>query len=405
MRVGWQVDGASWLLDLQLHPEDPVSGPGQGNSSVSLLARRARIQLPGAVTEPHPDAEALAAFVIVRPWIARRLVVRRAVSRQFADLVHRLFRIDVAPVDDALTPRRPGRRPLLAYSAGVDSVAASELLPDDTPHIHHRRVPHPLVPNRATSWRADAIEHLVQKAGRRGRDVHVVRADFEYLVHPYPSLPHWFGFAVGPLLMSDHLDGGAIALGGTLETFYMDMGRRWLGDREGVGGLDGLPAMMGLPLMRPVLGVTEIGTMRLAMESDLADLARSCTVGSFAAPCGRCAKCIRKNLITAAISQGPAPAVSAADLQRIKAAQPPIYMQAQYEYALARVDAVGAMADLRGRLNPDPAETSWMERCYPPSVPRAVPEPWREGVGRNIEARLGWMSEQDVAVARAWNRG
>lgn len=409
MKTSWKVDGNVWRLFLQLHPEDPVTGHGQGNLPVSLLALETTIKLPHAVSEPHPDLEALATLVIIRPWIARRLILRRAVTKQFADLVQKLFRIEVGPVDDALIPRTAGRTPLLAYSAGFDSAAASILLPADTPHIHHRRTPHPRIPNRATHWRADAIEHLAIKAGERGRDLHIVRADFEYLVHPFPSLPHWFGFAVGPLLMADDLGGGAVAMGGTLETFYMDMGRKWTGERPNARGMDDLPAMMGMPVMRPVLGITEIGTMQLTLGSDLADAARSCTGGTFSAPCGVCGKCIRKDMVTATTTGGIPKSLASLSAEALAAAKmtadPPLYMQAQLEYALARLNLDDlALTELRDKLDPSIEETAWMERAYRPAVERGIPEPWRASVAAEIESRIGWMSESDVAVAEAWDR-
>lgn len=409
MRVSWDVDGQGWTLRMALHGEDPIRGPGQGGRSVGLLAREAKIELPRVVERPHPDLEALAALVIVKPWVARRLIVDRGVSARFAEAAERILKVEVGPVDDGLVPREPGPRAALAYSAGFDSAAASLLLPEGTPHIHHRRVPHPRVPNRATHWRADAIERLVKLAQDRGRDVHIVRTDFEYLVHPFPSLPHWLGFAVGPLLMADDLGSGTLALGGTLETFYMDRGRRWLETSAKPLGLDPVAESVGMPLMRPVLGVTEIGTMRMTAESDLSDIARACPFGSYTSPCGTCGKCIRKDLIIGAIKGALPSSLSALTEKDLKAAQmsgpTPLYRQAQLEFALARLELPdGPLSQLRDRLAPDASNTAWMERANPAGLEDGVPQPWRETIASNLAARMEWMSEADLEVARAWER-
>lgn len=409
MRCSWHVDGRTWRLSLQLHPEDPVTGRGQGSMQVSLLAREARVRLPFAIDEPHPDLAALAALVIVTPWVARRLVMDRGVSRAFADKVERILGIEMSPIDDSLESREPGNTLVLSYSAGFDSAASSLLLPDGIPHIHHLRSPHPRIPDRS-SWRVDAIRHLVDKAGERGRQTQIVVADFEHLCHPYPTLPSWFAVAVGCLLLADHNDAGAIALGGTFETFYMDMARSWTGGPPVGSGIDPLPEAVGLPIQRPVMGVTEVGTMRLVLESDLADISRSCVLGTFDNACGVCSKCIRKDLLGAAI-RGHLPdhlknlSADAPGWVAIRDAKEPIYMQAQLEYSLARLDVSGLpFEELRTRLSPVAAETEWMERAYRPALARGMSQRFADGVEDRIQAGLGWMSRADIAVAESWVR-
>lgn len=409
MRTNSQLEGSTWRLSFELEGDDPERGPGQDGSTVGLRARRCRVELPVVPSAgPHPDAEALATFVIVRPWVGSRLVVQRGVSRAFAELVKRVFRIDLGPVDPDLAPRTPGSTPLLSYSAGFDSTAASALLPE-IPHLHHRRITHPDIED-AGAYRADAIERLAVAAGERGRSVHVTRADFEHLVDPFPSLPHWFGFAVGPLLLADHFDAGALVLGSPLETWYMDMGRRWTGQPRPGAGIDPLPALVGLPIMRPLVGVTEIGTMRLTLESGLADLARSCVAGTVDDACHRCAKCLRKDMVRAVLEDDRAAMAGIPDdapgWQPFQVAGP-YYMQAQFEWAAARIPERLWPPSLRHAVEQmggvDARETDWMSRAYRPAVACAVPEPWQVTVAGRLEGRLGWMTDDDVSRMQAWD--
>jgi len=415
VRATWSAEGATWTLNLVQDAEDPVFGDGQGKTTgggkmqVGLLARECHVELPRAISEPHPDLEALAALVICRPWIARRLHLRRGVSEPFAAMAKKLFQIDTGPVDNGLTPRTPGNAPLLSFSGGADSIAVSEMLPSGTPHIHLRRTPHPRVPNRVTQVRADAVERVAAEVGRRGRNVSIVRSDLEYLCHPWATLPHWFAIAIGPLLLADELDGGAIGLGGTFDTFYMDFGRRWTG--PGGSGMGPLCDLVGLPLLRPALVLSEIGTMSLTLQSDVADIARSCVFGDVKKPCYECAKCVRKELMTAALrGNGKLPpslarlSESAPGWKQLSG-DPPYYMQAQLEFALARLDARGSiLADLKGRLKPDPVETEWMLRYYRPALVDGIPTPWRSYIAEQVSTRLGFMTDADVAAAQAWSR-
>lgn len=403
-------DAQCWTLRFGLEADDCHRGPGQSGTDIGFKAQQIHVELPVApVKAPHPDAEALAVLTIVRPWIGSSLQVTRGVSQEFQDGVFRLFRIEVGPVHKYLKPRSQGSVPVLSYSAGFDSTAASALFPE-FPHVHHRRVSHPAVPDPGT-YRADAIESLVTAAGDRGRDVYITRTDFEHIVDPYPSLPHWFGFAVGPLLLSEHLDAGALVLGGTLETRYMDMGRRWTGPPPTESGIDPLPRLVGMPVMRPLVGISEIGTMELTLKSDLKNFARSCVAGSVEDACHRCSKCIRKDLIRAVITGDATGARSIPDDAPgwgPFAADPPFYMQAQYEWVIARLpreDWPGGLSRLATKLPRASLErTEWMGRAYSPAVDSAIPPQWRELSRQRIAERLGWMQELDVDHMQAWDR-
>ncbi len=410
MRVEWQVAGEIWTLQIERDAEDPIEGQGQGTMTVGLLSNKARFIFPREIRHPHPDLKALAALVAVRPWIKERLIVEDGVSAIFAETARKLFKIEVGPVDAGLLPRTPGSRPVLSYSGGVDSIAASLVMPSDTPHVHYRRIDHPDIPDRAPHVRADGIEDVVLETQRRGRHVEICYSDLEHLCAPYPTLPHWFAITIGALLMADELDSGAIAMGGTLETFYMDMGRRWRG--EGGKGLEPLAEAVGLPFMRPMLGVTEIGTMKLCLSSDLADIARSCVLGSREQACGRCAKCVRKTLTAVALSDAEELPQQLATLPQdapgIKSlsGNPPYYMQAQLEFALARVKPQsGPLAELYERLGfPAAGITDWMSGHYTAALDRAVPAQWRDLVRTELDKHLSRMSDQHLADAKAWTR-
>ena len=80
-------------------------------------------------------------------------------------------------------------------------------------------------------------------------------------------------------------------------------------------------------------------------------------------------------------------------------------MQAQLEFALARVDLQGSLlAELAKRLNPTRSETEWMLRYYRPALEDAVGVPWRAHVAEQVAARVGYMTDADVASAQAWSR-
>lgn len=403
MRASWTIEGLRWQLVLLPDQEDELESPRAPH--LRMLTNTASVVMPFKVAEPHPDLLALAAYSVAWPWTARRLRLDRPVSSAMAEAFAEAG-VEVSPV--AGDPRRPGGRAVLSYSGGADSIATAELLPKDTPHVHLRRVKHPRVPNRMTHVRGDVLEGLVREAGQRGREIAVVQTDLEYVCLPFATFPVWWAISIGSILIADHYDGGAVALGTVLESLYTSNGRKWVG--RGVNrSTHALYQAAGIPLLRPVAGMTEVATTKLAMESDLADLVRSCLLGT-GGPCLNCDKCLRKEMTTAALTGSRLPEKLLSNLEtnpkvRAKIAdEPPLYFQDMVEYALARVDVSGTILEpIKRRLAPTVDGTAWAERYYEPALEDEVPPAFRTGVGKRVSELMDFMSAEDRHIVETWD--
>jgi hypothetical protein len=402
MRVAWTVEGNTYHLQLRLDPWEPLTGVGQDRRQVELVTHTCHVQLPDGTATPRPDLLALAAWTVVAPWARTRVVFDPPISRHLAEALGRGWGLEAGPVDDGATARLPGARAGLSYSGGADSIAVSEMLPEGSPHIHFRRVPHPRIPNRGNRLRVDVAERLVLEAGKRGRHVAVVRSDLEYLCRPWPMFPQWTTVAIGCVLMGDHYDLGAVAFGTVLESRYLSNGYRWSGGKS-AGRWGDVYAAVGLPFFRPAAGLTEVGTVRLAAESELADLVRSCQHGDLDSPCLACAKCLRKELVGAGLERRPLHPVLGRRLTpdhpavRPLMGEPPYYFQDVIEYGLARAVGVEAtaLAHALNRLRPTVEGTEWTTRFYKRVLNDEVPAPWQERVLRFAEQRVGLMTDED----------
>jgi hypothetical protein len=247
--------------------------------------------------------------------------------------------------------------------------------------IHLRRIPHPRVPNRATHFRSDVIAQLVGEAGHRGRRVSIVESDLEYIVLPYPTYPQWPTVGVGSVLMADTLDLGGLAFGTNLGSGYLRNGYRYQGPpRE--EKWNEIFSAVGLPFVRPACGMTEVSTIRIAQESDLADITRSCSLGPIESPCMNCSKCLRKDLTLAAIEGRPLDPQLLQNLNDDHPAvvplmqPPPYYFQHILEYSLARVEGVGGtfLETAKRYLAATALTTEWAERFYSPALDEYVDE-------------------------------
>lgn len=406
MRAAWDIQGTTLRLNIRLDSGEDTTGGGQNDSQVNLLTNSCRVELPVGLGEIHPDLLALAALTIVTPWVRNRLELSAPVSPEFAETVSKKFRFEIGPVDNSLKPREHGPVTALSFSGGADSVTVSQLLPDNAPHIHFRRVPHPRIPDRANHVRSGVIEELVRQMGSRGLDISVVSSDLEYLVGPFPMYPQWTTLAIGSILLADHLKLGATAIGTILPERYLRGGRCF--DTRPVEGVWNLAFdAVGIAMLRPVCGISEVLTFRISDSSPVGDLARSCIQGDIHGPCMACMKCLRKELLRSAAENKPLNPTLLWRLER----QPKVIerfmaehcvFQHILEYALVRIPEVEKtfLADIKEAVDPDPRSTEWLERCYEPSIAENVPENWQSYVRERILEHCQFMTPEDEEKLR-----
>ncbi|GAA3839463.1 hypothetical protein GCM10022226_72230 [Sphaerisporangium flaviroseum] len=406
MRVTWTSEGDVWRLRLRLDPDEGVTGTVTDGQRVELATDTCHVRLPRS-SSVHPDLLALAAWTVVAPWTRGRIVFDRPISTELAAALHSGWGVEAGPVGES---PRSGTRLAISYSGGADSAAVAAILPD-APLLHFRRVSHPRVPNRWTHYRSDVLARLAEKTGR---DVTPVESDLEFLLrYPRPGYPEHHAVMVGAVLLAGTMDLGGVALG-------YEIGSRWLGGGRYVhrytpdnpmwsahGPWGRLFAAAGLPIVLPVGGISEAMTMRLALGSELRDQVRWCLRGDGDGPCGRCGKCLYKELIQAAVERRPMRTTITADRPVArKWQQPPPYGgQEMIEYGCAHVPGIEDTPFARAAeyLRATPESTKWLERCYPPAV-EEIPEAWRKGIESVMADDFGFMHAEDMKRVESWGR-
>lgn len=398
-------------LELEPEPGDPVDSP-----SASLAKHRAAFTLPEEfdLEDTHSDVLALAVLLSCRPWIGSRLRLDRPVSAFFAEVVHEQFAIVLEPVDGKLSPRErpPGPRPGVAFSGGVDSVAAAGLLPGE-PVLYFLDRAIPL--DRRDAIDKQAAQVSCEDMRNQGFTVREVVTDVEYLRRPTGApvnLPTDLSFALPAVLCAD-VDGLDALITGIHASSVYGLGGGAFGDLAPDHALlqwQAVTAAVGLGLQPVAAGLTEVSTA-LVVEKLWGEevLTQSCNLGEPGLPCGACRNCFRKSLILAAHTGSWPDAGNAGrlignfqslgDLSAV-----PVSNECSIAFAMSRYDGDDQrLAALRERYYEPGDDLEWMTHHYGPSL-ELLDERYREPVRRRIADFVVSMDERQLAACRSWDR-
>jgi len=199
-------------------------------------------------------------------------------------------------LNDWLPTRKPGWRPGLAFSGGMDSVAAMLLMPQDTVLVYNRREGFDTILDHTNA------EHLMGYLQEKfGRPVISVSSNHESIrmQHGYNAgFSTDYACAVQVILLADYLGLDSIGTGMPLENTYLFHGHKyrdfhtsWFWKHH-----SDLFSKIGLDIYQPVAGCSEIINMRIVQSNELENHAQSCLRSNKPGiPCGSCWKCFRKN--------------------------------------------------------------------------------------------------------------
>lgn len=282
------------------------------------------VRLPPAFQELHPDLHAAAILQVLRPFTAKALKLPFPVSSPFAEAMQVREGIEFTAVESSISPRIPPRKatPCLLFSGGVDSMAASLVLPAETLHIVLDRLPHPIV--RFDDGMVDLIHPrmLGRLLARDGKVFHIVKEDHEFLYRPYPVW-HSEMSILPALYLADSLglrtlDTGDIMgityfrgyYGKTTDSWRFEAPEDQPGTYldESVTDSDDELSLFGLCRAASLVGLSEVATARIVHQSPYRGKTSSCYYQSTHNYCMKCDKCFKKILLEYIISGREVPA-------------------------------------------------------------------------------------------------
>jgi len=190
--------------------------------------------------------------------------------------------------------RRPGRKPGLSFSGGVDSTAAMCLMPDDCILFYMERDFESML-KHANAFRF--IEYLEEN----GRTVIVTKSNHEIIRTHHDLNPGFstdYACMAHLILLADYYDLDSAGTGMPLENAYFFHGSKPRDFSQSAFWKRYFPmfSYLGIPLFQPVAGCSEILNNKIVNENNFGDYATSCLRSTNPGElCNKCWKCFRKN--------------------------------------------------------------------------------------------------------------
>ncbi|HEY3357251.1 MAG TPA: DUF6395 domain-containing protein [Polyangia bacterium] len=404
---------------------------GVAEDQITLVNREYRVALPPAFTEIHGDCHAAAVFFVLLPFVGRSLTLPFAASRRLATRLGRRYGVSLTNVDDGLAPRAApaGAPPSLLLSGGADSVAVSQILPDDTHHLFLDRIAHPESAPQGPDKLVDlaASRAVCDRLRALGRTVHVIGDEHEHLYQPYPV---WHNEMSGlaALYLADSLglattDSGDVlcqpcfggyhdgrVAGWPFRPFGPTMAAILAFDEDPAADLPpGLPPTYALPMAAGLrrgasaLGLSQVATTIILNRGPMRRRAFSCYYPpagdeSF---CLHCDKCFMKLLLSYVVEGTEVPAELFADFLRHPHlakvfARPYFDWHHIWYYLFQKMRCAHPFARAlheQARGGPDLAV---LEKWYP--VPRPlIPAAYRDECEARIRSYVDVMTDAEVA--------
>jgi hypothetical protein len=345
----------------------------------------------------HPDHLALIILLAAHPFSIGELNIPLEVSNAFSDACKIFSRYKPVFLSNRIQEYSagPNGRPGLAYSGGVDSTAALELMPPETLPIFLDRP----INEKKSMYNKSAARATLSFLEAIGIPNASIPTDVEYIRNPI-GFPTDIAAGIPVIALASHLNIDSVGFGTVMESAYRighEKSRDYATSQH-FTIWNRIFTAAGLPLFLPVAGVSEIGTSKIVHDSKFRGIARSCIRGDWPNPCNMCWKCFRKQLIENRLNN-----VSSIDdaFHRILNSKEVVMKVSQHfiahenviAWALGNMERGPVMDALYSRLVGSTYDVQHLLSYYSPAI-ELVPSKYRLGITNNLNKYLQPMTEE-----------
>jgi hypothetical protein len=276
--------------------------------------------------------------------------------------------------------RKPGNRPGLSFSGGIESTAAMLIMPRNTVLAYHERDFESMIKHD------NALRFIRRLKWRYFRKVHIVKSNHEKI------RTHWGlmnGFStdlacgVHLILLADHFKLNSLAVGMPIDNSWLAAGRvyREFPQSNWYKKWSVPFKAAGLEINLVVNMISQAGCLEIVKKKGFSNLAQSCLRATAGKTCGRCWKCFFKNSLL-----GHDIDITSNEIQQFSSTRP-LKTAAMVIYATQKTGLFEKLDQLQRFKEVD---LSWFSKVYEPGF-ELVPIEYRDGVKEELMSILPLM--------------
>jgi len=404
MRVLAKQKSNILILDFEPDEDDRLAPTKKYN----MAKKRCEFHLPNgfSIEELHADHLGLVCIMLCMPFVGSNLHLPKPISEKFHQSTKVISRFKVGPVDELTEPyiATLDSRPGLAFSGGVDSVAALEIMPENTVCVFLDR---PI--KKGSLYDKEAPLDICNKFISLGREVHMISSDLEYLRSPI-GFPVDVANSAPAVLLSELLSFNSIAFGTILESAY-GLGHKKYRDYRNGNHYRTWGTMFrgaGIPLNLAVAGLSEVATSKVIINAGLSEFSQSCIRGKIGEPCRNCWKCFRKILLDTVLRKNEITDDVIDEMFKIKEAIHhlkgfPIKHENVLTYITSKYQGKHFLMNLlKKRVRGDILDLSWLENWNSDSM-EILHSSTKQDVVQSILEQVQEMDENMMESMRNWD--
>lgn len=282
------------------------------NKQITVANKSCFFNLPTSfnLNNLHPDRLAFAIILCYMPFIHSTLELPFAVSESFANIIKNTLGIIITNISKDIMNNKINENksniPGLCLSMGIDSMAGLLLMPKNTKCIFLDRH---IDKNTKTTYKKDCVYNgLAYVRNKLNHQVIAVPTDMEFLRFT-PTFMLDISVTVPALLLSNHCNLKSINVGYSIHHFeYYQNPKSTYCTGEDIqfdyNKWSHLFQSVGLYLNFPTMGLSEIGTLKVVLNSPFSKISTGCMSGRIGKPCLNCKKCYRKVMLTMYLKTG-----------------------------------------------------------------------------------------------------
>lgn len=346
----------------------------------------------------HPDHLALIVLLACHPFSIGTLQIPIDVSSKFSKAceIFSRYKLQFNSTNSSPYTSNSNGRPGLAFSGGVDSTAALELMPSSTIPVFLDR---PVLEKKSMYNKSAALATLSFLEAIQIPNISIT-TDVEYIRNPI-GFPTDLASGIPVIALATQLNFDSIGFGTVMESAYR-IGHEKSRDYSKSQHFriwSKIFDAAGLPLFLPVAGVSEVGTSKIVHNSKFKGMAQSCIRGYWPNTCNNCWKCFRKHLLSnylndIFISDDEFLVLLNSKEVSMKISQEFISHENVLAWALCQMERGPVMDAFFNRLVGSTYEIHHLDR-YLPNALELLPSKYKQGVIDKLHQHLEPMAEDD----------